>query len=353
MLTHRGEHLRDLLAVAVGDREQQSHQLGLQPSGDRRHHAEIDERELAVVGEQQVAGMGVGVQHALAEDRLEREAEQGVGEGGAVDVHESQRSDVGGLAPVDVLHRQHAVRAEVAQGSRNGDQGFVAGEFSEPLEVRRLLAVVEFVDDHPVELVEQATSAHLLADAGRVEHAGHPLERVHVLGDLLHDARSLHLHHDVAAGPGGGPVHLTDGRRGDGGVVEGREQVLHPGAEFLLDDRADILRREGLDVVLQPGEGIRVLDGQEVATGREQLAELDERGPESLEVGGEALRWAVPVALLGRHLSVPARVDRGEGVVGGQRLHRRAGVASGHRENLGEPGCGSRHGSSFRAFSSP
>ncbi len=82
-------------------------------------------------------------------------------------------------------------------------------------------------------------------------------------------------------------MHLAEGRRGQRLLLELREEVPEPTAELGLDDLLDIGERERLRVVLQSGERGGVRRRQQVEPGREQLPELDEGGPELLEVAGE------------------------------------------------------------------
>ena len=107
-VAHSREHVGRLLAVALPDREQEPDELSADPLGHPRDHAEVDQREASVRGDDEVAGVRVGVQQPLVEQGVEEEREDRLGQGGAVDVEQPERADVGDLAPCDVLHRQHA-----------------------------------------------------------------------------------------------------------------------------------------------------------------------------------------------------------------------------------------------------
>ena len=114
-------------------------------------------------------------------------------------------------------------------------------------------------------------------------------ERVEVVDDLLADAGPLDLDRDRAAVAQRRAVHLAErcGRERSG--VELGEGLRDPDAQFLGDDSFDLREGERLDVVLQARERVDVGDGEQVRARREELAELDERGPELLEVARELL----------------------------------------------------------------
>ena len=105
-VAHPGEDGGHLLAVAVTDRQQQLDDLVLQARGDRADHAEVEQREAAVVGDHQVAGVRVRVQDAVVEHQVEVAAEQLVDHRPGVEVEQSERADVGDLAPLDPVHRE-------------------------------------------------------------------------------------------------------------------------------------------------------------------------------------------------------------------------------------------------------
>jgi len=100
---------------------------------------------------------------------------------------------------------------------------------------------------------------------------------------------ALHLDDHLGAVAEPGPVHLGDGGGGERRVVEGVEHVVHAHAELVLDDLADLLRRDGLHLVLQADEGVQVGLGEQVGPGRQDLAQLHERRSHRLQVTGEAL----------------------------------------------------------------
>src|ERR687891_30592 len=72
-------------------------------------------------------------------------------------------------------------------------------------------------------------------------------------------------------------VHLPDRGGRDRKLVELDERLLDGQPELALDHRADVLEREGLDVVLQPPQLDDDVGWHDVGPRRQELAELDER----------------------------------------------------------------------------
>ena len=122
-----------------------------------------------------------------------------------------------------------------------------------------------------------------------VEEAGQLLDHLHVVDDLLAHARALDLHRHPPAVAQDRPVHLAQGCAGHRFGLEGLEGVRDPGPDLGRDPLLDLGEGDGLDVVLQPAEGVEVDGWEEVGPGGEQLAQLDEGGPHRLEVVDELL----------------------------------------------------------------
>jgi hypothetical protein len=80
---------------------------------------------------------------------------------------------------------------------------------------------------------------------------------------------------------------LPQARSGDRRRIEAFERLGRADGELLLDDAFDIGKRNRLDIVLQACEWLEPGYREHVRAGRQQLAQLDERGPAFLEVGRE------------------------------------------------------------------
>ena len=146
---------------------------------------------------------------------------------------------------------------------------------------------------HQVELVEDglAILLHHL-DGAQSSALGH--ETGHQAGQRLHqpqvglddrlDIGADNLDHDLAAvllQPGG--MHLGDGGGRQRRLVEVVEQGLYGAAQACLDLATGGLTAEGGHPVLQQSQLFGDIRRQQIAPGREHLAELDEDGAERRE----------------------------------------------------------------------
>jgi len=71
--------------AAPADGQQPPQELLLPGRGDLAHHPHVDQGEAAVLGEEQVAGVGVGVEDAVHQDLLQIGAKQLRGQARAVE----------------------------------------------------------------------------------------------------------------------------------------------------------------------------------------------------------------------------------------------------------------------------
>ena len=161
---------------------------------------------------------------------------------------------------------------------------------------------VEFCDEARTERVEEVDEGESAADLrGRVDHAGQVGEDLEVSTHRVGDARTLHLHHDLAPVGERRSVDLGDRCRSDRFVVEPCEHVADLDAELSFDDRADLGGRDRVDVVLESLQRVEVCLREQVGPGGEHLPELDEGRAHRLEVTGERLRGlVVGIGRLGR-----------------------------------------------------
>ena len=118
-------------------------------------------------------------------------------------------------------------------------------------------------------------------------------------------------------------MDLGDRSRRDGGVVERGEQRLDRPCELGLDQRPRLGTRERWELILQAGEIGCDLLAEEIGSGRQQLAELDEARPQLAECRGE------PLARARRGGGSAAPQDAGdpqEGSGGGEGIERKERV---------------------------
>jgi hypothetical protein len=170
---------------------------------------------------------------------------------------------------------------EYVSVSRSRVPGEVAVEL---LGVPRLHPVVELLADRAGELVDERDGVDELErlDAVANETRGlvHELE---VGFDLARRVRPLHLHGDTASVRERRPVHLTDGRGGNGLLLEIEEELLDGELELLLDHALDLGVGDRRDVVLQRLQLEDDVRRDDVRARGEELAELDEGRPELVQ----------------------------------------------------------------------
>ena len=322
LLTHGARGADDLVRPGVRQCEQQLEQLLLVGRGDPRDHPDVEQDQSAVIGDEHVARVRVGVEHALDQDLPDVDTEELVGECGAVQVHLSQRAHVRHLAPRDELHRQDPAGGEVGERLRHHDAIVVPQHGTDGGEVVRLAPVVQLVHEGPSELLEEVADPEPLAQLGvPVDESGEVVEHLHVLQHLGADARTLHLHHDLPAVAERGAVHLPQRGGGEGDVVEVGEHRGEPDAELGADQRLHLREREGRHVVLEPGQRLDVRRADQVHAGREHLPELHEGRPHGFQVVGQprrGLRVPRVEILVGETGVQPGRPDQVTAAVPGE-----------------------------------
>ena len=235
--------------------------------------------------------MRVGMVEAELEDLLEVAADTLRDEVHTVHARHVLLLEPGGGHPVDERHGEHAARGVVPEDLREGDGLVVRERLPEPVHGAALVGVVQLRAQHVGELLREGRDVVVLAPL-RVQGdlAAEVDEDLQVDLHGLGDAGALHLDGDGGAVRQRRPVDLPDAGGGDGRGVELDEELLDRRAQLLLDAGAHLLPGHGGHVVLQLGQ----LDGQvgrdEVATGGEDLAHLDEGRAEALESAADAHR---------------------------------------------------------------
>ena len=116
---HRDRFVGDLLAAAVDRGEQQLEQALALLRRHVRDHAEVEQRQPPVVGDQQVARMRIGVDLAVHEHLVEVAAHQRRAQLAEVLLGAAQAGQVGDLLAMDQLHRQHLAGAQVPHRRRH------------------------------------------------------------------------------------------------------------------------------------------------------------------------------------------------------------------------------------------
>ncbi|KAG0749463.1 hypothetical protein G6F24_015235 [Rhizopus arrhizus] len=142
--------------------------------------------------------------------------------------------------------------------------------------------------------------------AQALDDARHDLQERQVFFDDAQHARAQHLHGAFAAVVQYGEVHLGDRGRGHRVHLELREQLLGRRAQRGFDAGGGLRGRERRHPVLQQGQLVGDVGGDQVAAGGQHLPELHENGAQRFERQAQAL----PARLARPGWRAPARPDR-------------------------------------------
>ena len=221
--------------------QQRVDQLAQQPAGarvDAAHDPEVEEHDAALVVDEQVPGVQVAVEQAVAQSALEGGEQQRLDQFGAVETLLADLLDVVDAHAVHPFHGEHPLAGELPVHVRHLDvaaQRRTVQARDPGLHGLRLDAEVQFLGEVVGEVGHHVLGGQAPAQLGQFHHLGEAFEDLQVRGDAAADARALDLDDDVLAGVQGGEVHLGDGGRGERLLVEVLEQLRRIGAEFLFE----------------------------------------------------------------------------------------------------------------------
>ena len=228
--------------------------------------------------------MRVGVEEAVLEDHLHPRLRDQVREPSPLLQGRDVVVEIDELDAVQELEGQHPRSRVVPVDLRHDDALRVGEVAAEGLCVARLELVVELLADRAGELVDKRLRVDEVEGADAfLDHARGLVEQREVGLDLARGVRALHLDRDLVAVRKHRAVHLADRGGGDRLLVEAEERLLEREPEVGLDHVADLRERERADIVLEAAELEDDVRRHDVGTGRQQLAELDERGAELVE----------------------------------------------------------------------
>ena len=280
---HLDDDLREPFVVPGRERDHvvgdEIARLVIEPADD----AEIEEADRIVVEQHQVAGVDVAVEEAVEHDALKPCAQPIDELGLAIDTLGLDLLEAIDAKPDELLHHEHLAGRVLVLRHRSTDVLVpeLAHDVVEPVEVRGLLAEVELLGQGVREVVDDAHRVRELRIAPelreQLRHEPHDLHVSHAAGD---DARALDLDHDRRAIAQLRGVNLRD---------RGRRELLRLDIDQvcgllraeLFDQRAlDVFEWERLDAIEHLLELFDVRIGEHARRRRDDLTELDERGPE-------------------------------------------------------------------------
>jgi hypothetical protein len=286
-------HFGGTPVIPVEERQQHLAEMLARPVVDPTHDAEVDSGYAAVVAHEQIAGVQIAMEEAVAEHLIEERlcclCEH------PVRVVPGSDDRVSFVDPdtADALRREHALAGAHPVHDRDVKAG-VAREVFRKLRRRRCLeaeihlapdGVGEYRDRLDETQTAQRRYMHFDAFAD-------PEEQVEVAVERRFDAGPQHLDRDLPSLRVHGEVHLRDRGGGDRLLVEAVEQLFQWPAELVLDSRSNVVEREGRQAILQLRQVGCDLLAEQVGPARQSLTQLDERRAGVLERAGELLPGA-------------------------------------------------------------
>lgn len=251
---------------------------------------EVDEAEVAGAQQKHVPRMGIGMERPLNEDLAEQGVQEHPAQSLAVDAEPLDLgSGVTQADTVETLHDERAVAREVGVHRRNADSVMRTSRCGDSRDVAGLDAEVELLAERvgePTSEVGDVETARPVRP--RFEAVAEPADHVEVPDDRFDDAWPLDLEHDGRTVEERRPVHLGERRAGDRLRVDLLEDLRWVLAELRLQNSPHLAPGGGRHAVLELRQLRRHGFGQEVASGGEHLAELDEERTGLLERSPEA-----------------------------------------------------------------
>ena len=231
------EGIAHLLVIGREDRVDQDPELAAELLRQLLRLAEVQEHDLRPGPHQQIAGVRVRVEEAVAQDLLRVRLHQHPRHLAAIDACRCQPFAVGDLDAFHELHHQHGARRVFPVDVRHGHGRRIARVRGDALGVAPLVDEVQLFRDVRAQLVGHEAIVDAAVQA--VEHADEERQVRQVDIDDPSDARVLHLHGGLAAIVQRRAVHLRQRRRRDRLLVEAREHRVQRLAQLRLDHTAD------------------------------------------------------------------------------------------------------------------
>src|SRR5262249_46691383 len=126
---------------------------------DAANHTEVDEADYIAGNDHYVAGMRIGVIHAMSEDHCEVEIGAAAGNFLEIEAEVLQFFGMRELDALEVLHGQHAGRGELRIGARDFDRRIVSKEVGELSDVAELAGEIELATKNALEFCHGGAGA--------------------------------------------------------------------------------------------------------------------------------------------------------------------------------------------------
>src|SRR5690625_713744 len=212
--------------------------------------------------------MHVGMKKIVAKDLPVKDANTASCQSAKVDAACLQLFNIPGGYTAYVLHDQHLACCQRPVNFGDVEIGGVLEVVFKKRGAGRLGAHVQLAHDHAFEFGHDVVGADAFAFRVIASYqARQRAQQVNIAPDLFFYAGAHHLddHRPSILEPGG--MHLGNGCRCQGGVVEFIKQLVHWRLELALDDGACLVAVKWRHIVLQPGQVVGNIGGQQVAAG--------------------------------------------------------------------------------------
>mmetsp|Transcript_23199 Transcript_23199/g.77889 ORF Transcript_23199/g.77889 Transcript_23199/m.77889 type:complete len:504 (-) Transcript_23199:247-1758(-) len=257
--------------------------------GHLRAKAKVDQRQPPVPGDQEVPRVRVAVHKARGKRHVTKHAAQKARHGGGAQAGGAEGRGVPEGHAALKVHGEHPGPRELRVRLRHHHAAPEPGREARRAarRVGRLRAEVELEGQVVAHLVHEPLEAKLREGEPHEGHEGG--ERGHLRPGGLPQARVLHLHCDRAATGQPSAVHLGQGGRGDGLVLETVEGLFHGHPQVRGNHAARLPGRRPRGPVEQRLQRAEVGLWHEVVQQRHVLAQLDVDAPVGLAHAAEAL----------------------------------------------------------------
>src|SRR5690606_24487696 len=255
--------------------------------------AEVDSDVLRflrlMAGDEDIARVHVRVEEAVTEHLGEEYFDAALGQLLHVRALGAQGVDIGHRDAADALHDQHLVAAPVPIDGRHIEYRRAEEVAPQQRGVGRLAIQVQLVEDGLLVIAYHFHRTQPPPLAGNaLQGARRQVQPLDILMDDVFDPRAHDLDDYVAAVMQQGGMYLGDGSRGQWRIGKLGEYRFDRHAQLFFDTLACLIGGEGRYLVLQEGQFDGDVVGQQIAAGRQDLAELDEHRAQAFQGQAQA-----------------------------------------------------------------
>ncbi len=276
--------LGDALVIAVEKGNEILREVILVGAGKRPHDAEIQRNITSVECHQDIARMHVGMKETVAEHLRIKDLDPVRGKLGQIDPRLAQRADLADRDAVHALHHHHLGGTPVPVYFRNKQQLGVGKIAAQLAGIGRFAHHVELVVQVLVEFGDNQLRLQPLAVfPPAFDQARTDLQQRDVMLDDIQDAGAQNLDRNLASVRQHRKMHLGNGGAGLGDFIEFGKNLAEPFAICLFQQGHSLFRRKGRHLILQLGQFIGDIGGDQVAARGKQLAKLDEDGTQRFQ----------------------------------------------------------------------